>query len=82
MTYQELEDKQKVFIDRYLTTLNPTQSAIDAKYDRNNAVEYAKRWALSRNPRYYDFHGIGGDCTNFASQCIYAGAGVMNYTRY
>lgn len=51
------------------------------EYNRNNAVEYAKRWALSRNPRYYDFHEIGGDCTNFASQCIYAGAGVMNYTR-
>ena len=48
-------------------------------YDRNNAVDYAKRWALSRNLQYYDFHGIGGDCTNFASQCIYAGSGVMNY---
>ena len=23
---------------------------------------------------------MGGDCTNFASQCIYAGSGVMNYT--
>ena len=51
------------------------------EYNRNNAVEYAKRWALSRNPQYFDFHRIGGDCTNFASQCIYAGAGVMNYTR-
>ena len=51
------------------------------EYNRNNAVAYAKRWALSRNPQYYDFHGIGGDCTNFASQCIYAGAGVMNYTK-
>ena len=51
------------------------------EYGRNNTVEYAKRWALSRNPQYYDFHGIGGDCSNFASQCIYAGAGVMNYTR-
>ena len=50
-------------------------------YNRNNAVEYAKQWALSRIPRYYNFHGIGGVCTNFASQCIYAGAGVMNYTR-
>ncbi|MGM9522217.1 MAG: amidase domain-containing protein [Oscillospiraceae bacterium] len=49
-------------------------------YDRAAAVEYARRWALSRNPRYYDFEEIGGDCTNFASQCIYAGAGVMNYT--
>ena len=51
------------------------------EYKRNIAVEYAQKWALTRNPRYFDFHGIGGDCTNFASQCIYAGAGVMNYTR-
>ncbi len=50
-------------------------------YNRNNTVEYAKRWALSRNPQFFNFHEIGGDCTNFASQCIYAGAGVMNYTR-
>ena len=51
------------------------------EYNRSNAVEYAKKWALSINPQYFDFHGIGGDCTNFASQCIYAAAGVMNYTR-
>lgn len=49
-------------------------------YNRENAVEYARKWALGRNPDYYDFSDIGGDCTNFASQCIYAGAGVMNYT--
>ena len=49
-------------------------------YNRDAAVEYARRWALKRNPAYYDFQKIGGDCTNFASQCIYAGAGVMNYT--
>ena len=48
-------------------------------YDRTKAVAYARRWALSRNPRYYDFENIGGDCTNFVSQCLYAGAGVMNY---
>ena len=49
-------------------------------YDRRSAVAYARRWALSRNPAYYDFEKIGGDCTNFASQCIYAGSGVMNGT--
>lgn len=49
-------------------------------YDRKAAYEYAKKWAFRRNPKYYDFSAIGGDCTNFASQCIYAGAGVMNYT--
>ncbi len=53
---------------------------IDTPYDRDAAVEYARRWAAGRNPRYYDFEEIGGDCTNFASQCIFAGAGVMNYT--
>ncbi len=49
-------------------------------YDRLAAVEYAHRWAFSRNPRYYNYDKIGGDCTNFASQCLYAGTGVMNYT--
>lgn len=49
-------------------------------YNRAAAVIYAKKWALLRNPRFYDFEDIGGDCTNFASQCIFAGAGVMNYT--
>jgi hypothetical protein len=50
-------------------------------YNRQKAVEYAHRWAFSRNPQYYDFENLGGDCTNFISQCLYAGAGVMNYTR-
>ena len=49
-------------------------------YDRAKAVAYANRYALNPNPAFYNFENIGGDCTNFASQCIYAGAGVMNYT--
>ena len=49
-------------------------------YNREAAVGYTRRWALGRNPAYYDFENIGGDCTNFASQCIYAGAQIMNYT--
>jgi len=49
-------------------------------YDREAAVAYAHRWAYYRNPAYYNFENLGGDCTNFASQCIYAGGAVMNYT--
>lgn len=49
-------------------------------YDRSAAVAYTHRWAYGFNPRYYNFTNIGGDCTNFASQCIYAGCGIMNYT--
>lgn len=50
------------------------------EYDRNKVYEYAKKWAFKRNPSFYDFSAIGGDCTNYASQCIFAGAGVMNFT--
>lgn len=49
-------------------------------YDRQAAVTYAHRWAYNRNPNFYNFDELGGDCTNFASQCLYAGSGVMNYT--
>lgn len=47
-------------------------------YNRADAAEYAKRWAFSRNSAYLNFDDLGGDCTNFASQCIYAGSKVMN----
>lgn len=50
------------------------------EYNRVKAVAYADKWAYGRNPQYYDFSNLGGNCTNFASQCIYAGARVMNYT--
>ena len=49
-------------------------------YDRTAAVAYAHRWAFGRNPAYYDYEDLGGDCTSFASQCLFAGTGVMNYT--
>ena len=48
-------------------------------YNRSAAVLYAHLWAMGRNPAYYDFENIGGDCTNFASQVLYAGAGVMDF---
>ena len=53
---------------------------IELPYNRDRAVEYAKTWALSRNPLFLDFTGQGGNCTNFVSQCLFAGCGVMNYT--
>lgn len=52
----------------------------EVPYNRAAAIKYANDYALSRNPAYYNFDYIGGDCTNFISQCIYAGCKVMNYT--
>lgn len=40
-------------------------------YDRNAAGNYAYDWALSCNPTYGCISG--NDCTNFASQALYAG---------
>lgn len=37
MLYEECDEQQQKFIDRYLTTLDPTISAIDGGYDRKNA---------------------------------------------
>lgn len=49
-------------------------------YDRQSAINYAKFWAEKRNPKYYNFDNLGGDCTNFISQCVFEGAGIMNFT--
>jgi len=43
------------------------------------AVEYARKWAFARNPKYMDFSNLGGDCTNFVSQCLVAGGLSMDY---
>ncbi len=53
---------------------------IEFAYNREKAVAYAHQWAYRRNPAFLDFQELGGDCTNYASQCIFAGAGIMNYT--
>ena len=50
----------------------------EIKYNREQACEYAKKWAYKRNPKYYNFDAVGGDCTSFVSQCIYAGIKEMN----
>ena len=42
-------------------------------YNREAAVDYAKKWALGRNPAYKDYENLGGDCTNYISQSIHAG---------
>ncbi len=49
-------------------------------YNRERALAYARRWAFDRNPLFYNFTEIGGDCTNFVSQALLAGSCVMNYT--
>ncbi len=50
-------------------------------YDRKRAVQYCYRHVLAPNPEYanMDAMGGGGDCTNFTSQCLFAGGWTMDY---
>ena len=50
-------------------------------YERYKTYEYAKEWAFARNKEFYDFSNLGGDCTNFCSQCVFSGAMQMNFTK-
>jgi hypothetical protein len=53
---------------------------VNADFNRKRSLEYASRWALERNPLFTNYEGIGGDCTSFASQTLYAGSCRMNFT--
>lgn len=46
-------------------------------YDRHKAVQYADRWWDHANPAYLEFEV---DCSNYISQCLFAGEAPMHYT--
>ena len=46
-------------------------------YNRPKAVQYAETWWQKPNPRYEYFKV---DCTNYVSQCLFAGGAPMDYT--
>ena len=66
-----MTNNHKIIILKYMLNLKT--------YGRNNAVNYALEYALKKNPEYFDYTLIGGNCTNFVSQCIFAGAPKMNF---
>jgi len=60
------------------------EMSVSKEYDRDKAVEYARQWCNRRNSNYLEYDLYGGNCQNFASQCIHAGDMDMdikgNYT--
>lgn len=52
-------------------------SARSIPYRRENAVQYADRWWNSSNPEFANFDV---NCTNYISQCLFAGGAPINYT--
>lgn len=59
-----------------------------SRYDRNKALEYVRRYALTPNPQIAYCSGrdfrtqkrIGEDCTNFASQVLWHGGLAMDFS--
>ena len=49
-------------------------------YNRIKAINYAKQYVFNYNPNFYNFSSVGGDCTNFVSQCVHAGDILMDYS--
>jgi hypothetical protein len=74
------------------TTIINIQNYNKPYYNREKAIEYADKFCgaawgsgnnFNYNKKYKDFNGIGGDCTNFASQVLgdkESGALPMDYT--
>lgn len=44
-----------------------------SKFNKEMAVNYSRKYALNYNNLYKNFSNIGGDCTNFVSQCLTVG---------
>jgi len=47
-------------------------------YNRQSAVEYAVKFAINPNRKFFDYTNSGGNCANYVSQCVLAGAPQMN----
>jgi hypothetical protein len=61
----------------YPNTISPFFDAKVKRYNRQAALDYAAEWVFKRNPKFADFENMGGDCSNFISQCLLAGGGLM-----
>ena len=64
--------------NRYNVAQSNMRSAKVSGYSASDAAAYAVKWGEDRNGIYPNYNLSGGDCTNFVSQCIYAGGIDMN----
>lgn len=63
-------------LDPAYTTSNTfdfSEERVNSYFNVSDACTYAETFALTPNPNYKYFDGIGGDCANFISQIIHAG---------
>lgn len=80
------------FIERFAGEMEPSNNETSSypliadldsslsftSYDANSAASYAATYALDYNANFRSYNGNGGDCQNFASQCLWYGFGGNN----
>jgi hypothetical protein len=65
------------YLNRELLAASSTPSSRNGEYNRLKAVQYADSYWEKSNPRFLEFEV---NCTNYISQCLFAGGAPMNYT--
>ncbi|MDO4198836.1 MAG: amidase domain-containing protein [Erysipelotrichaceae bacterium] len=71
---------EKTMKETAATTGYTSTRTFTNSYNRDAAVAYADQYFNTRNPDWYNFDEIGGNCQNYASQAILAGGIPMDYT--
>jgi len=68
-----LELLYQKFRTSIFSTINNKTQRTDSIFNITDGCAYAETFALKPNPNYKSFENIGGDCTNFISQILFAG---------
>lgn len=92
--YEDVTDDERTHLKSYIQSYAPYSDNDDllsfcdelktsvpitrATYYSSEAVNYAKANWNKRNSNYPDVSSLGGDCTNFVSQCLLAGGKSMS----
>lgn len=76
------EDPQAIAFLESLNHSEPLQTSANYSYNPGGAANYALTWWNSFNSSYPNMSDMGGDCTNFVSQCIRSGGVPMDSRWY
>ena len=82
--YSELKDmvryNNEVLKERASRTVYSSDKNVSNPYNRTAAIEYADKYYHTRNSQeWYNFAYEGGNCQNYASQCMYMGGIPMDF---
>lgn len=77
---EKAQREEATLLQAYKTEMDASSAAIASTYNGTAAANYALAWAENGNKKRNPYYNTGwtNDCTNFASQAVYAGGKAMN----